>query len=96
MGQGAPPPPGQRPQPLRSQPSSGPAEAENLRPNLLAHRYNCYDAGLKVKEALACPGHPAMHGGLSINPLKFLGAPPPEAFLALRLKPHPEEVAPKP
>ena len=49
-----------------------------------------------MKEALACPGHPAMHGGLSINPLKFLGAPPPEAFLALRLKPHPEEVAPKP
>ena len=45
-----------------------------------------------MKEALACPGHPAMHGGLSINPLKFLGAPPPEAFLALRLKPHPEEV----
>ena len=76
------------------QPSKGPPEAADLRPNLLAHRYNCYDAGLKVKEALACPGHPAMHGGLSINPLKFLGAPPPEAFLALRLKPHPEEVAP--
>ena len=32
-----------------------------------------------------------MHGGLSINPLKFLGAPPPETFLSLRLTPHPEE-----
>ena len=32
-----------------------------------------------------------MHGGLSINPLKFLGAPPPETFLSLRLTPPPGE-----
>jgi len=53
--------------------------------------YSCADAAVKVEEALACPGHPAMHGGLSINPLKFLGAPPPETFLSLRLTPPPGE-----
>ena len=53
--------------------------------------YSCAGAAVKVEEALACPGHPAMHGGLSINPLKFLGAPPPETFLSLRLTPPPEE-----
>jgi len=52
---------------------------------------DCYDAGVKVEEALACPGHPAMHGGLSINPLKYLSATPPETFLSLRLTEHPED-----